>query len=181
MRQLGETMRRRHWVVLLSVAATAAAVTGTAAAVAASAAAVADEPSSLVEDYRYPGADTILTQRGIKLIKGDGHIMLADCGANPDAPPADLILVQSLKPDFPAGPNFCFKATGTVGYLTMEIPDAYFVRGDSGRTLAAKVETHDNPAVVETEKVEPGEWQPVGVGQSRGSATILELRYPFGS
>jgi len=107
--------------------------------------------------------------------------MLAGCGANPNLPPADLILVQSLKPDFPAGPNFCFKATGTEGYLTMEIPDAYFVRGENGRTIAAKVETHDNPTVVETEKVEPGEWQPVGVGQSRGSATILELRYPFGS
>jgi len=140
-----------------------------------------DPAQAIVEDYSYPGADTVLTQRGIKLIKGDGHIVLADCGANPDVPPADLILVQSLKPDFPAGPNFCFKATGAAGYLTMEIPDVYFVRGDNGRTIAAKVETHDNPTVVETEKVEPGEWQAVGVGQSRGSATILELRYPFGS
>jgi hypothetical protein len=61
----------------------------------------------------------------------------------------------------------------------MEIGDVFFIRGEEDRTIAAKVEVQDATPVVETEQVDPGEWQPVGVGQSRGSATLLELRYPF--
>ncbi|WFF00295.1 hypothetical protein [Micromonospora sp. WMMD964] len=165
-------------------------VAGAAAVVLASAAAVVvsqlpsaaeDTPPSIVEDYSYPGAAQVLAQRGIKLIKGDGHITLVSCGSTPNNPPADLILVQSNDLTLPAGINFCFKATGTTGLLTMEIPQVYFVRGDSTRTIAAKVEVKDEPTVVEVEEVIPAEWQPVGVGQGRGDATILELRYPFTS
>ncbi|PTA46038.1 hypothetical protein C8054_12330 [Micromonospora sp. RP3T] len=60
----------------------------------------------------------------------------------------------------------------------MEIPMVYFVRGDSTNTVDAKVEVKDDPTVVETEQVDPGEWQPVGEGQARGTATLLELRFP---
>ncbi|MEO3772192.1 hypothetical protein [Micromonospora sp. B9E7] len=166
------------------------AIAGGAAVVLASAAAVIvsqlpsvaeDTPPSLVEDYSYPGAAQVLAQRGVKLIKGDGHIILVDCGSSPNNPPADLILVQSNDFTLPGGTNFCFKATGASGLLTMEIPKVYFVRGDDTRTVAAKVEVKDDPTVVEVEEVTPKEWQPVGVGQARGDATILELRYPFTS
>jgi hypothetical protein len=61
----------------------------------------------------------------------------------------------------------------------MEIDEVYFVRGENDRTIAAKVEVQDATPVTETERVDPGEWQPVGVGQARGDATLLELRYPF--
>jgi hypothetical protein len=131
----------------------------------------------IVENGSYPGAARVLAERGIKLITGDGHIMLADCGPDPDQPPSDLILVQSLDQSLPAGANFCFKATGPHGYLTMEIPQVYFVRGENTRTIAAKVETHDATPVVETFQVDPREWQPLGIGQSRGDATVLELRF----
>ncbi|MFI6273155.1 hypothetical protein [Micromonospora zamorensis] len=166
------------------------AIAGGAAVVLASAAAVIvsqlpsaaeDTPPSIVEDYAYPGAAQVLAQRGVKLIKGDGHIVLTDCGSSPNNPPEDLILVQSNDLTLPGGVNFCFKASGTSGLLTMEIPKVYFVRGDVTRTLAAKVEVKDDPTVVEVEEVLPEEWQPVGVGQDRGEATILELRYPFTS
>lgn len=140
-----------------------------------------DTPPSIVEDYAYPGAAQVLAQRGIKLIKGDGHIVLTDCGSTPHNPPADLILVQSNDLTLPGGTNFCFKASGASGLLTMEIPQVYFLRGDGTRTIAAKVEVKDDPTVVEVEEVLPREWQPVGVGQDRGDATILELRYPFTS
>lgn len=139
----------------------------------------AEEPASLVEDYSYPGAAAIEADRGIKLIKGDGHIVLADCGSDPDLPPVDLILVQTSKPGAPAEVNHCFKATGTSGFLTMEVDEVYFVRGENDRTIAAKVEVRDATPVTETERVDPGEWQPVGVGQARGEATLLELRHPF--
>ncbi|GHJ15260.1 hypothetical protein TPA0908_32550 [Micromonospora sp. AKA38] len=143
-----------------------------------SSSAAVDTQPSLEEDFTYPGAAQVLTQRGIKLLKGDGHIVLADCGATPNNPPADLILVQSNDFSLPAGKNFCFKAKGASGYLTMEIPMVYFVRGDSTNTVDAKVEVKDDPTVVETEQVDPGEWQPVGEGQARGTATVLELRFP---
>lgn len=140
-----------------------------------------DVPSSIVEDFSYPGASQVEADLGIKLIKGDGHIVLADCGANPSNPPADLILVQSNDFSLPDRRNFCFSTKGASGYLTMEIPKVYFVRGDDTHTVAAKVEVKDDPTVVETERVDPGEWQPMGVGQSRGDATVLELRFPFSS
>jgi hypothetical protein len=141
----------------------------------------ADTPPSLVEDFSYPGAAQLESTRQIKLIKGDGHIMLADCGSDPNLPPKDLILVQTTRPGVPADTNFCFKATGSSGLLTMEIGDVYFIRGEEGRTIAAKVEVHDATPVTETEQIDPGEWQPIGIGQSRGAATLLELRYPFTS
>ncbi|MEU8659387.1 hypothetical protein [Actinoplanes philippinensis] len=164
------------------LAAGAAAAVVLSGSMAALAEAAADEsPTSLVEDYSYPGAAQVEADRGIKLIKGDGHIMLVDCGADPNLPPEDLILVQTTKPGSPAQTNHCFKATGTSGVLTMEVGDVFFIRGESDRTLAAKVQVQDTTPVVETEKVEPEEWQPVGVGQGRGAATLLELRYPFTS
>ncbi|MFK3979456.1 hypothetical protein ACI2K4_03640 [Micromonospora sp. NPDC050397] len=140
-----------------------------------------DAMPSTVEDYSYPGAAQVLAERGIKLHRGDGHIMLADCGADPNNPPPDLILVQSYNLNVPGNPNYCFKATGSSGYLELEIAQAYFVRGENGRTISAKVETKDEPTVIDVERVDPGEWQPVGESQSRGEATILELRFPYQS
>ena len=132
-----------------------------------------------VETFDYPGAAQVLAQRGIRLHRGDGHIVLVDCGSNPDTPPADMILVQTYDLELPGDPNFCFRARGSSGFLTMEIPLSYLIRGDNSHTIAAKVETLDDPVVVDVERVDPTEWQPVGVGQSRGEATILELRFPY--
>ncbi|TCB97263.1 hypothetical protein E0H26_13430 [Micromonospora zingiberis] len=146
--------------------------------------AAADQPGSIVEDFSYPGAAEVLERRGITLHKGDGRIMLVGCGSDPNRPPADLILVQTNDLTLPGGPNFCFKATGTSGYLSMEIPKVYFIRGDNSRTTSATLEVlpadeQSEPAEIKTEKIDPGEWQPVGVGASEGEAILLELRYPY--
>ena len=135
--------------------------------------------ASVVEPRDYPGAADILAARGIHVYQGDGHITLVDCGANPNVPPAELILVQTYDLTLPGGPDFCFRGRGTSGFLTMEIDKAFTVRGDNAHTVAARVETADDQTVVETERVDPREWQPVGIGQSRGEAKILELRYPY--
>ena len=132
----------------------------------------------IVETYAYPGAAQVLAERGVRLHRGDGRIVLVDCGPDSNSPPADMIVVQTYDLELP-DPNFCFRARGTSGFLTMEIPMSFLVRGDNSRTIAAKVETLDDPTVVEVERVDPTEWQPVGVGQSRGDATILELRFPY--
>jgi hypothetical protein len=138
----------------------------------------ADSPlPSIVEGRDYPAAAAVFAERGVHLYKGDGHITLVDCGANPNSPPPDIILVQTFNLSLPGPPDFCFKARGTSGYLTMEIGNAYLLRGEDSRTIAATVQTADEQTVIEVEQVTPGEWQPVGVGQSRGDATILELRF----
>jgi hypothetical protein len=44
--------------------------------------AVADgTPAYAVEDFNYPQADKILAEQGILLKRGDGHIVLAECGS----------------------------------------------------------------------------------------------------
>ncbi|MEV4283408.1 hypothetical protein [Actinoplanes xinjiangensis] len=170
-------MMRKLTMTAALIAAGATILGGAAAALAEAA---ADEsPQALVEDYTYPGAAQVEADRGIKLIKGDGSIMLADCGADPNLPPADVILVQTTAVGSPDKTNHCFKATGASGFLSMEIGEVYFIRGEAGRTVGAKVETQDATPVVETERVDPGEWQPIGVGQGRGDGTLLELRYPY--
>ncbi|MFJ8298226.1 hypothetical protein ACIQ9R_20365 [Streptomyces sp. NPDC094447] len=83
--------------------------------------AVADEgPGYAVEDFGYPDADKILAERGITLKRGDGHIVLTDCGAG------DLLEVWSRDKE-----RVCFKVSGTRGYLALEIPSVYAVRGNA--------------------------------------------------
>jgi len=146
------------------------------------AAAANDQQPSIVEDYSYPGADQVLATRGVKLIKGDGHIMLADCGADPNHAAADLIIAQSLA----HGPdgnyiNACFRTTGASGYLSMELSQVYVIRGNNRSTVKATVSLASNPSTTETDQVDPGEWQGVGVGANKPDATLLELRFPYAS
>ncbi len=144
-------------------------------------AAPAEPLPSIVEQRDYPGAAAILAERGITLKKGDGHLLLVDCGPDSNNPPPNIILVQTYELDRPGGADACFKATGASGWLTMEISKVYTIRGENSRTVAAKVEVKEDPAVVEVERVDPGEWQPVGVGASRADAVLLELRFPYTS
>jgi hypothetical protein len=144
-------------------------------------AAAADAPSSLVEDFSYPGAAKQLADRGIKLISGDGHIMLTDCGADPNLPPVDLLLVQTNDLTLPGDPNFCFKTSGAHGLLTLELSQVYFIRGNNKGAVDAKVKVQPTDGtstpVVKTEEVDPGEWQPIGIGASEGDAALLELKF----
>lgn len=123
------------------------------------------EMPSIVEDYSYPGAQAILAERGIKLYSGSGDIMLADC---PAAVTDELIWVNTL------GGYICFKATSDVGYLTMEIDEAFAIRGDNNNgsaTITVDGET-------ENVQLEKGGWRGVGVGEddTKGLAVLLEIR-----
>lgn len=89
-------------------------------------ASVAEEsPGYAVEDFSYPGADKILAERGIVLKRGDGHIMLADCSGGPG-----LLEVWSRK----FKQTFCFKVTGDSGYLELEIPAVFTMKGNDYST-----------------------------------------------
>ncbi|MFE2048532.1 hypothetical protein [Streptomyces sp. NPDC059459] len=84
--------------------------------------AVADEaPGYAVEDFAYPQADKILEEQGIVLKRGDGHITLADC-----ADGTGLLQVMARR----EAETICFRTVGNSGWLTLEIPAVYVMRGN---------------------------------------------------
>ncbi|MFF1271922.1 hypothetical protein ACFVZC_00600 [Streptomyces marokkonensis] len=88
--------------------------------------AVADEaPGYAVEDFAYPQADRILEEQGIVLKRGDGHITLADCADGPG-----LLQVMARR----KAETICFRTVGNSGWLTLEIPAVYVMRGNDYET-----------------------------------------------
>ncbi|MEU6105036.1 hypothetical protein [Streptomyces flaveolus] len=131
----------RRIAVTGAVAAACAAAVATVGYTASShddapATAVADtQPGYAVEDFNYPQADKIEAEQGIVLKRGDGHIVLAECGSE-----TGLLEVYSR-----VNSKVCFRATGTSGYLSLEIESVYGVKGagsqDADLTLKAPDET----------------------------------------
>jgi hypothetical protein len=115
---------------------------------------------STVEDFSYPGAAAIEQEQGIKVIRGDGRITLTECG------PTDVIIVETLDRG-----QICFRVRGTVGFLGVEIPSVYFIRGGD-EEVTAKVTLDE--ATQEFE-VDPGEWESV-VTPEGDMSVLLELR-----
>jgi hypothetical protein len=174
-----QNMRRVS--ALLLVATTAALVVSIGALSAqASPQSTAEDQPSTVEDYTYPGADTILANYGVVLISGDGHILFSDC-ATPPTGPLGLIKVRttdSLGPD--EDRLVCFAVTGTTGHLKLKVPAVYEIRGDgptpgTGHKLQAQLTT--DAGVHTTVDVNPSGSTQVGVGASPGNAptTLLQL------
>lgn len=90
-----------------------------------SAAPAADEgPGYAIETFDYPLADKILAEKNIVLKRGDGHITLADCTSEPG-----LLEVWARNKA-----KVCFKVTGSSGWLTLEIPAVYGIRGSASQT-----------------------------------------------
>ncbi|MFI5986088.1 hypothetical protein ACIBEA_35170 [Streptomyces sp. NPDC051555] len=109
----------------------------------------ADEgPGYAIEDFAYPNADKILAERGITLKRGDGHILLADC-----ASATDLLEVWSRSNE-----KICFRVTGNSGYLTLEIPAVFAVKGNSYATRVDMTTGTDE----KTYDVNKNAWTPVG-------------------
>ncbi|WP_326784767.1 hypothetical protein [Streptomyces sp. NBC_00151] len=107
-----------------------------------------DGPGYAIEDFGYPNADKILAEQHITLKRGDGHILLADC-----ASATDLLEVWSRAND-----KICFRVTGTKGYLTLEIPAVFAVKGnDYSAQVDMSVGTESK-----TFDVNKGAWTPVG-------------------
>ncbi|MGW2615062.1 hypothetical protein [Streptomyces sp. NPDC001500] len=87
---------------------------------------VADEaPGFAVEDFDYPNADRILTEKNIRLKRGDGHIVLAPCVSGT----GQLEVYARGRTD-----RICFRVTGDSGRLTLEIPSVYAIRGNDYST-----------------------------------------------
>ncbi|GAU65081.1 putative hypothetical protein [Streptomyces sp. NBRC 110611] len=126
-------------------------------------------PPPAVEDFEYPGAEKIFKEKGLKLIKGDGHIILADCGANPD-----FDVMSEGKNQQPV--NYCFKVIGKTGYLKLEIPKINSIWENAGRTARATISTQGKTKTVDLKK---NDLTPLGQGDMASGgkeATLLELR-----
>ncbi|WP_241779845.1 hypothetical protein [Streptomyces natalensis] len=173
-------IHRARTALLVGVIGTATALAGAATIAAAQAAqppvnaaaqqaSAGDRPPSAVEDFAYPNAAKLLKEKGIKLVRGDGHIVLSECvDAN--------ILVRTTST---SADNFkyCFKATGKKGFLTLEVPEVFSV-DSKGPAFQATVTSEGKKKTVH---VNEGASKPVGTGDiSPGSsgkpAVLVELR-----
>jgi hypothetical protein len=128
----------------------------------------ADKPPVAVEDYGYPGADRILAEQGIKLKKGDGRILLAEC-----APAAQQIRVLTRKDDSVgrAG-TYCFQAIGKSGRLTLELPQVFAVEA-ADHPVSADLTAGGRTTTVAVPK---GGFESVGEAAGGASSVLVELR-----
>jgi hypothetical protein len=140
-----------------------------------------DNGGSIVEDGSYPNAAAIEASQHIKLISGDGHILLADC-ATPPVNDIGVIKVWTTDQIGPDGQGLiCFKVTASTGLLNLNVPAVYEIRGDGQKTgtghKATAVVTTDAGAQT-TVTVNPSGSTQVGVGTdpSADPTTLLQLK-----
>ncbi|MFC0115981.1 hypothetical protein [Kibdelosporangium aridum] len=156
---------------LLATMAVAAGVVAVALAAPVMAEAPEETPPNTVEDTSYPGAAQILAERGIKVIAGDGNIVLTDCG------PPGLIEVRSTEKGricFKAQPAYWGGRYPTTAFITVEIPSVYTIKGDE-KDVEATLTVNNQSKVYPIEK---NAWTPVGEGAGPGNPpeTLLEIR-----
>jgi hypothetical protein len=161
----------------LSWFAAAAVVAGSVVLVSSSSAAVqeADTPPPLVEDFTHPGADQILAQHGLKVFKGDGHIMFVTSHTYDESQcVAGQIQVEKQLDVAPFGIYYCFKSVGTTGFLTLEVPGTFGVRGGD-KAIQAKAELPDGE---KTYQIAPNNFVAIspGTGDEIPQAVLVELR-----
>lgn len=165
-------MRSRHRLASIGAVGAVGAVI-VVGGVSTAAAARDDGPSSLVEDFSYPGADAITN---VKLISGDGHIVYADCATTP----VNGIGVLKVHTSQNLGDVVCFKILAATGLLNLELPGVYEIRGDgqtsdSGHEVTATVLPEGGSAV--RVECDPNSSTPVGKGidENDPATTLLKL------
>ncbi|WFE53165.1 trypsin-like serine protease [Micromonospora sp. WMMD1155] len=131
-----------------------------------------------MDDSLYPGADEILAEQNVRLIAGDGHIILADCASPPTG---DIGLLKIYTTDETIGADgigrACFKVTATGGWLTLAVPGVYEIRGDgqrpnTGHEMTADLVADDGEEI--SVEVDPDGSTQVGLGADpEASPTML--------
>ncbi|GGM38076.1 secreted protein [Longimycelium tulufanense] len=157
-------VRRLMIASALSITALTAGATAVAVAAAGSPSAKEDDQPPAVEDYGYPGAAAILKEKGITLHKGDGHILLTKCD---DVDKQITVLTRHNKEG-----QYCFRVTGSTGYLTLEIPETFAIQAEEHpvrATLTANGKT-------ETLDVDRHRLEGVGEGLVSSPTILIELR-----
>ncbi|MEU7573556.1 hypothetical protein [Micromonospora sp. NPDC049240] len=134
----------------------------------------ADTPPSLEEDFNYPGAAKILADHGLKLFKGDGHIVWTATRSVEDDIQCAVGEIQVEQIPGVSGFYHCFKVLGPTGYLTLEIPGTFGVRAGAETVVAtAKLPDGDKSFTIP-----PNQPVPIdpGSGGNLPTATLVELR-----
>ncbi|MFF1904679.1 hypothetical protein [Kitasatospora sp. NPDC058218] len=122
-------------------------------------------PPPAVEDFAYPGASPF---PALKLIRGDGHIVLADCNT------ATQIQLWSTAATSPSGgPGVCFRVTGSSGYLSLELPQTFMIQTSNERSVRADLTSE---GVAQTVDVAKGGAATVGVALGQKPTMLVELR-----
>jgi hypothetical protein len=156
-----KSVNRAFGAAVLTIAASAAAVVVNAGG---ATAAADDTPPPIVEEYDYPGADQIFAEHGIRLLKGDGHILFIDCATS-----GNRVEVWSRTNDS----AFCFRVTADKGHLSLDLAKVYLIKADD-HTLKATMVIKGVPKVVDIEK---NSWTSVGEGADpqNGPSSLVEL------
>ncbi|MGW6742458.1 hypothetical protein ACWGDX_17320 [Streptomyces sp. NPDC055025] len=130
---------------------------------------LADTAPYAVEDYSYPDAANIEATKGIKLIRGDGHIVLTECDQS-----ASQITVMTVKDETANRDGiYCFKATAKTGYLTLEVPRVFYLEA-TDHPFTADL-TADGKT--QTVSVAKDGFASVGEGTIGGArSTLVEIR-----
>ncbi|WP_246157409.1 trypsin-like serine protease [Catellatospora sichuanensis] len=142
----------------------------------------ADPAASLVEDGVYPGAAAILAEQNVRLLSGDGHIVIADCATPPSG---DFGVLKVYTTDETIGADgigrVCFKVTAAAGWLNLEVPGVYEIRGDgqragTGHEVTAELTTEAGDEI--TVDVDPDGSTQVGLGADPNNppTILLQLR-----
>ncbi|WP_327282035.1 MULTISPECIES: trypsin-like serine protease [unclassified Streptomyces] len=134
-------------------------------------ASAATEPAApfASEDGAYPGAAQILAQKGIKLVRGDGNITLADCKA--DAKQIRVMTVED--PAANRAGTYCFASSAATGLLTLELPRVFAIDA-ADQPLTASL-TADG--ATKTVTIAKDGYASVGEGQIGGArSTLVEIR-----
>ncbi|MET8545031.1 hypothetical protein ABZW03_30960, partial [Kitasatospora sp. NPDC004799] len=109
-----------------------------------------------------PGAAAITK---VKLLRGDGHILLAaDCAKS-------QIQIGTLAPGNPDN-QICFTVTGTTGNLSLQLPDVFYIQTSGGRSVRAGLTSGSTSQTVD---VPTNGFKPVGVGSTGTAASLVEL------
>ncbi|WP_433793442.1 hypothetical protein [Actinoplanes sp. CA-252034] len=135
-----------------------------------------DAPSSLVEDYSHPGAEAILSEFGLKVLKGDGNIQFSSRKSFEDevyCPVAEIQVEKSVAVE-PYGYYYCFKTSGTKGVLTLEVPGTFGVRAGNS-AVKATAQTDEGTEVFDIPANTPKAIDP-GDGNGLPTAVLVELR-----
>lgn len=125
-----------------------------------------DELPFAVEDFNYPGADQILEEWGVELIRGDGHVVLVECSSG-----TNLLRISAR--GLPRGLEVCFRTTGNEGFLTLEVPLVFGVITNDSSNTHLELISDEGSAEYD---IPADQARAIGESAGNGDSTLLEIR-----
>lgn len=125
-----------------------------------------DELPFAVEDFNYPGADEILDEWGVELMRGDGHVVLVECTSG-----TNLLRISAR--GLPRGLEVCFRTTGNEGFLTLEVPRVFGVITNDSSNTHLELISDEGSAEYD---IPADQARAIGESAGNGDSTLLEIR-----